>query len=71
MELEDVFRSQQRGIYAYFSRTLGDRHAAEELTPETFYRACVAALGFRGDSSVRTWLFGIARKVLLGAGSPA
>ena len=65
MELEDVFRSQQRGIYAYFLRTLGDRHAAEELTQETFYRACFAALRFRGESSVRTWLFGIARRVLL------
>ena len=65
MELEDVFRTYQRGVYAYFLRTLGDARAAEELTQETFYRACVAALRFRGDSSVRTWLFGIARRVLL------
>lgn len=65
MELEDVFRTHQRGIYAYLLRTLGDARAAEELTQETFYRACVAALRFRGESSVRTWLFGIARRVLL------
>ena len=65
MELEDVFRTYQRGVYTYLFRTLGDARAAEELTQETFYRACFAALRFRGESSVRTWLFGIARRVLL------
>lgn len=65
MELEDVFGVHQTGVYAYFLRTLGDERAAEELTQETFFRACVAALRFRGESSVRTWLFGIARRVLL------
>jgi RNA polymerase sigma-70 factor (ECF subfamily) len=65
VELEDVFRTHQRGLYAYFLRTVGDARAAEELTQETFYRACAGALRFRGDSSIRTWLFGIARRVLL------
>lgn len=65
MELEDVFRTHQRGVYAYFLRMVGDERAAEELTQEAFYRACAGALRFRGDSSVRTWLFGIARRVLL------
>ncbi|HEV2756347.1 MAG TPA: RNA polymerase sigma factor [Actinomycetota bacterium] len=65
MELDDVFRAHQRSVYAYLLRTVGDERTAEELTQEAFYRACVAALRFRGESSVRTWLFGIARKVLL------
>jgi RNA polymerase sigma-70 factor (ECF subfamily) len=65
MELEDVFRTYQRAIYAYFLRMLGDPREAEELTQETFFRACLGALRFRGDSPVRTWLFGIARRVLL------
>ena len=67
MELEDVFREHERAVFAYFVRMVGDRHAAEELAQETFYRACGAAIRFRGDSSVKVWLFGIARRVLLEA----
>lgn len=67
MELEDVFREHERAIFAYFVRTVGDRHAAEDLAQETFFRACGAAIRFRGDASVKVWLFGIARHVLLEA----
>ena len=54
-------------MFAYFLRVVGNRQDAEELTQETFVRACSAALRFRGDSSVKTWLFGIARRVLFEA----
>jgi RNA polymerase sigma-70 factor (ECF subfamily) len=67
VELEDVFRSFQRPVFAYFLRVVGNRADAEELTQETFVRACAAALRFRGDSSVKTWLFGIARRVMFEA----
>lgn len=67
MELEDVFRAYQRPVFAYFLRVVGTRADAEELTQETFLRACSAALRFRGDSSIKTWLFGIARRVLFEA----
>jgi RNA polymerase sigma-70 factor (ECF subfamily) len=67
VELEDVFRANQKAVFAYFLRVVGNRQDAEELTQETFVRACGAALRFRGDSSVRTWVFGIARRVLLEA----
>jgi RNA polymerase sigma-70 factor (ECF subfamily) len=67
VELEDVFRAHQQAVFAYFYRVVGNGRDAEELTQETFVRACGAALRFRGDSSVRTWLFGIARRVLLEA----
>lgn len=67
MELEDVFRDHQRAVFAYFLRVVGNRHDAEELTQETFVRACGAALRYRGEGPVRHWLFGIARRVLLEA----
>jgi RNA polymerase sigma-70 factor, ECF subfamily len=67
VELEDVFRAHQQAVYAYFLRLIGDRQDAEELTQETFVRACGAAIRFRGDSKVSTCLFGIARRVLLEA----
>jgi RNA polymerase sigma-70 factor (ECF subfamily) len=67
MELEQMFREQQRALYAYFFRLVGDRSDAEDLTQETFTRACTAAMRFRGDASPKTWLFGIARNVLMEA----
>jgi len=67
MEMEEMFRQHQRALYAFFLRVVGNRHDAEELTQETFLRACTAALRFRGEASARTWLFGIARHVLMEA----
>ena len=67
MELEDVFRVHQREVLAYFQRLVRNRQDAEELTQETFLRACSAALRYRGEAPVRAWLFGIARRVLLEA----
>ena len=62
-----MFRQHQRSLFAYFLRLVGNRADAEELTQETFVRACRAALRYRGDASVRTWLFAIARRVLMEA----
>jgi RNA polymerase sigma-70 factor (ECF subfamily) len=42
---------------------LGDPRSADDLTQETFLRAFGALHRFEGRSSVRTWLFGIARHV--------
>lgn len=67
VEIEDVFRRYQQPVYAYFLRTVGNQHDAEELTQETFVRACAAVARFRGESRVSTWLFGIAHRVLLEA----
>lgn len=65
MDLADVFRKHESEIYTYFLRLTADAHEAEELSQEAFVRACSGALRFRGSSSVRTWLFGIARRVWL------
>lgn len=66
VELEAIFRAHQREIYVYFLRTANDEHLAEDLSQETFLRAFRSALLFRGESTVRTWLFSIARNVLAG-----
>jgi RNA polymerase sigma-70 factor (ECF subfamily) len=64
LDLEEIFRAHQREIFVYFLRTVHSRQLSEDLAQETFLRACGSALLFRGDSSVRTWLFAIARRVL-------
>ena len=65
VDLEQIFRAHQKEIFVYFLRTVGHRDRAEDLAQETFARACGSALRFRGDSSVRTWMFSIARRVLV------
>jgi RNA polymerase sigma-70 factor (ECF subfamily) len=47
-----------------WARVGGDRGVAEELLQETLVTAMGAAAGFRGDSSVSTWMCGIARHLL-------
>lgn len=42
---------------------LSDRESASDLTQETYLRAFRALPRFRGESSARTWLLAIARRV--------
>jgi RNA polymerase sigma-70 factor (ECF subfamily) len=65
VELEDEFRRHQREIYLYLVKVTGDRALAEDLAQDTFLRAFQGALTFRGQATVRTWLFAIARNVLI------
>ncbi len=50
---------------ARFAASLGVRDEVEELVQDTFVRAFQALDGFRAESSLRTWLFTIARRRLL------
>lgn len=51
-----------QALLAYLTGLLGDRLAAEEVVQDTLVAVWRGASGFRGGSSVRTWLFGIARR---------
>ncbi len=48
-----------------FLVSCGERREVEELVQDTFVRAFGAMESFRADSSLRTWLFTIARRLLL------
>jgi len=50
---------------ARFAVSLGERDEVEELVQDTFVRAFGALDAFRGDSSLRTWLFTIERRLIL------
>ena len=52
---------------ARFVMSLGVRVDVEDLVQETFVRAFGSIDGFRGDSELRTWLFTIARRLVLDA----
>jgi RNA polymerase sigma-70 factor, ECF subfamily len=50
---------------ARFVASLGERDDVEELVQDTFVRAFGALESFRAESSLRTWLFTIARRLVL------
>src|SRR5512143_4024699 len=50
---------------ARFAVSSGERNDVDELVQDTFVRAFNSLDGFRGDSSFRTWLFTIERRLLL------
>src|ERR687894_1761575 len=56
-----LVRATQAEVWR-FTAALVDPGSADDLTQETFLRAFKALPGFRGQSSVRTWLLGIARR---------
>ena len=50
---------------ARFAVASGERSDVDELVQDTFVRAFNSLGGFRGESSFRTWLFTIERRLLL------
>jgi len=60
-----LYREHAPAVMRYLLYLSGSTANAEELTAETFYQAIVSAERFRGESSLRTWLFGIARNLYL------
>lgn len=50
---------------ARFAVSSGERAEVDELVQDTFVRAFNSIDGFRGESSFRTWLFTIERRLLL------
>jgi RNA polymerase sigma-70 factor (ECF subfamily) len=61
---EEIYDRFQPDVYRFLlGLTCCDRSAAEELTQETFYQAFLSFGRFRGECSMRTWLFQIAKNI--------
>lgn len=64
--LRAVYAAHGGELFGFALRALGDRGLAEEATQETFVRAWRSANRFDpGQGSLRAWLFGIARHVIV------
>lgn len=50
---------------ARFAASAGERDGVDELVQDTFVRAFNSLASFRGESSLRTWLFTIERRLML------
>lgn len=58
-----LFDRYAREVFEFLARRVGG-DAAEDLLQEVFIRALRRASTFRGEASVRTWLFAIARNTI-------
>lgn len=63
--IENLYKTYRQDLYSYLLSLTRNKPQAEDLLSETFIRAIQGLAGFRGDSSVKTWLFGIARNLWL------
>jgi RNA polymerase sigma-70 factor, ECF subfamily len=57
--------SRHADALARFAVSSGEREDIEELVQDTFVRAFSSLDSFRGESSLRTWLFTIERRLML------
>lgn len=63
--LEKIYQQYKPLIYNYFYRSTLQHHLSEELTQETFLKAFKSIKRFKMESSLKTWLFVIARNTYL------
>ncbi len=63
--IEELYQNYKTDVYYYLLSLTRDHTLAEDLLSETFMKAFLALPSFRGDSSIKTWLIGIARNVWL------
>jgi RNA polymerase sigma-70 factor (ECF subfamily) len=61
---EELFARYREPVHGFFRRRLSDRQRAEDLTQETFLAVIRATARYEPRSPVRTYLFGIAFKLV-------
>lgn len=65
LAFSDLVRLRQAAVQAYLGRAIRNLDVVEDLAQETFLKAYRNLARFRGESSFRVWLFGIARGEML------
>ena len=68
LALSRLIDRNQQGVRAFLRRVAVDREDADDLAQETFVTAWTQLEAWRGQSSVRAWLLGIAWRKAKGAG---
>lgn len=61
---EELFARYRKPLYGFFGRRLNNPERAEDLTQETFLAVIRAVSRYEPRASVRTYLYGIALKLL-------
>lgn len=63
--VEEIYNSYKKIVYCYFYKSTYNYHISEELTQDTFLKAYKYLGTFRGESSIKTWIFKIARNTYI------
>jgi len=61
---QEIYERFQPGVLRFLSRLVGEEEA-EDVTQEVFLRVDRGLEGFRGESSIGTWIYRIARNAAL------
>jgi RNA polymerase sigma-70 factor (ECF subfamily) len=64
-EFEPLVEAYQSKVFRLAYSIMGERAAAEDLTQEVFVKIWRALPGYRGEASLGTWVFAIARNTCL------
>ena len=56
MDIEELYDRYFTAVYKYLFSVSQDKHIAEELTQETFFKALQKIDDFRGQCEIRVWL---------------
>ena len=63
--IEEIYKMYSRKVFLFLLSKTNNEDIAEELTQETFFQAVQCIDKFKGNSSILTWLCGIAKNVWL------
>lgn len=63
--IEKLYFDYKQDVYNYLLCLTHDPVLSEDLLSETFVKAIISFANFKGQSSIKTWLFGIARHLWL------
>jgi|SRR5699024_1250498 len=63
-ELDQLYRNIYPNIYAFFYIKTSDKSVAEDLSQDVFYEACKSIHLYQGNSTLKTWIFSIAKNIL-------
>ena len=61
MDFEELYNAYADDVYRYTLSLCGNKHIAEDITSETFFKAIKASDSYKGDYNVRVWLCQIAK----------
>ena len=59
--IKDLYEKYKQDVFIYLISITHDKALSEDLVSETFLSAIQSLANFRGQSTIKTWLFSIAR----------
>ncbi|MBO8171253.1 MAG: RNA polymerase sigma factor [Bacillaceae bacterium] len=64
-DISRIYQTYYKDVYNFLFHFTGDKNNAEDLTQETFLRILKSLSNYSGKSSLKTWVFSVAKHVAL------